>query len=118
MSRVRHRQHRYRRGAQLAIRQRWAIMAGSESPTAFPTQEERLEAYKAVRDSLIENCDDLADDFRGFWKWEPAVPDELRRSISRYDHILAPEPRQREIIAERADLLERRRAWLHRHRFR
>jgi hypothetical protein len=117
MSRVRHRQARYRRGAHLAPWQRWAIKSGSESTTAFATHEERMEAYDAVRNSLIEESDDLADDFDGFWKWEPDVPDELRRSIGIYDHILAPEPRQSEIVAERADLLERRRDWLHR-RFR
>jgi hypothetical protein len=81
MTRARRRHaHRTRLGM-LSPWQRWCIVHGDrEAHTAFATVEAWDETFASVKDALLEDIDDPATRFRGFWRYEPDVPDALSRA--------------------------------------
>lgn len=113
MTRARRRMAHRTHLAALTPWQRWAIQHGDrEGATAFPTPEDWDETYESVKDAIMASCDDPATQFRGYWRHDPEVPDELRRNMHFLGFTLAPEPFKSEYKAEYEQLMEARRAWL------
>ena len=116
MTRIRRRQARSRRGDSLTPWQHWSVQSGQKSGSAFASERDWEDAYHAIRDSLLDSCDDLTTGFQGFWANEPDIPEPLRRNRTRWDGLLCEDPERRaEIEVEYRTHIEARRVWLREH---